>query len=100
MRQTMISEILRTRYGDCKDHQLLFQTLLKAVDIEAVPALINAAAPQFELQDLPVGFDHVITYIPSLQLFADATASPIPFGHLPWSDADRPAAVRCQAVQR
>ncbi len=88
-----ISDVLKTRYGDCKDHQLLLQTLLSAVDIEAVPAMINAAAPQYELQDLPVGFDHVITYIPSLQLFVDATASLIPFGHLPWSDADRPVAV-------
>jgi hypothetical protein len=85
--------MLKTRYGDCEDHQLLFQTLLKAVDVEAVPAMINAATPQYEFQDLPVGFDHVITYIPSLQLFADATASQIPFGHLPWSDADRPVAV-------
>lgn len=88
-----VSTILKNRYGDCKDHQLLFQTLLQAAGIDAVPALINATSAQFELLDLPVGFDHVITYIPSLQLFADPTATAIPFGQLPWADADRPVAV-------
>ena len=88
-----LSSILQLRYGDCKDYQLLFQSLLNAVNIEAVPALINASTPQFEFYDLPVGFDHVITYLPELNLFADATAANVPFGALPWEDADRPVAV-------
>jgi len=88
-----LSTILQLRYGDCKDYQLLFQALLASVNIEAAPALINAGVAQFEYLDLPVGFDHVITYLPQLGIFADATAKGIPFEELPWADADRPVAV-------
>lgn len=88
-----LPDILKNRYGDCKDHHLIFQALLQAAEIESAPALIHTGTAQFELLDLPVGFDHVITYIPSLKLFVDATAHQIPFGNLPWVDADRPVAV-------
>lgn len=88
-----LNTILQLRYGDCKDYQLLFQTLLTSVNIEAAPALINVGSAQFEYLDLPVAFDHVITYLPQLEIFVDATAAKTPFGELPWVDADRPVAV-------
>ncbi len=88
--------VLKNGYGDCKDHALLLQTLLKAVEIEAVPVLINTGN-EYALAELPFGFNHVIVYIPSLDLFADATDSRIPFGALPWADADKPVAVALSA---
>ena len=91
--------ILKNRYGDCKDHALLLQVLLKAVEIEAVPVLINARN-EYALAELPIGFNHAIVYIPSLNLFADATDSRIPFGALPWGDADKPVAVALNAGAR
>ncbi|HVL77501.1 MAG TPA: transglutaminase domain-containing protein [Noviherbaspirillum sp.] len=87
-----VEDILRKRYGDCKDQTLLMIALLKAVGIEAAPALLYTA-PEYALPELPVGTDHVIVYIPELDLFADATASTIPFGSLPWNAADKPAVV-------
>ena len=84
--------ILKNRYGDCKDHALLLQTLLKAVDIEAVPVLINTTN-EYALAELPIGFVHCIVYIPSLNLFVDPTDNRIPFGALPWADSDKPVAV-------
>lgn len=84
--------ILAKRYGDCKDHALLLQTLLKAVDIEAVAALINTY-DEYALPELPVGFNHSLVYLPGLNLFADPTDSRFPLGSLPWSDSDKPVAV-------
>jgi transglutaminase-like putative cysteine protease len=84
--------ILKNRYGDCKDHVLLMQALLKAVDVESVPALINTTA-EYESPEMPVGYNHVIAYLPALDMFADPTDSRTPFGALPWSDSDKPVAV-------
>jgi transglutaminase-like putative cysteine protease len=86
--------ILKNRYGDCKDHVLILQTLLKAVDIEAVPVLINTTN-EYVLPELPIpiSFNHCIVYIPSLNLFTDPTDSRIPLGALPWVDSDKPVAV-------
>ncbi|MBC7468586.1 MAG: DUF3857 domain-containing protein, partial [Ramlibacter sp.] len=81
-------------YGDCKDQALLMQTLLKAVDIEAVPVLINSTA-EYVLPELPtlVSFNHCILYLPGLDLFVDPTDSRVPFGALPMADSDKPVAV-------
>jgi Transglutaminase-like superfamily/Domain of Unknown Function with PDB structure (DUF3857) len=87
-----IDWILKNRYGDCKDHALLLQTMLKAVGIEAVPVLINTTN-EYVLAELPIGFNHCIVFIPSLNLFADPTDSRLPLGAIPLNDADKPAAV-------
>jgi hypothetical protein len=86
--------ILGNRYGDCKDQALLMQTLLKAVEIEAVPVLINSLG-EYMLPELPtlVSFNHCILYLPGLDLFADPTDSRVPFGALPMADSDKPVAV-------
>jgi transglutaminase-like putative cysteine protease len=86
--------ILGNRYGDCKDQALLMQALLKAVDIEAVPVLINSMA-EYVLPELPTlaSFNHCILYLPGLDLFADPTDGRVPFGALPMADSDKPVAV-------
>ncbi len=86
--------ILKNRYGDCKDHVLLLQALLKASGIESVPALISLFN-EYSLPEVPttLSFNHVILYLPELDIFTDPTSSKIPFGALPWTAAGKPAAV-------
>jgi len=85
--------ILKNRYGDCKDHVLLMQALLRAVGVQAVPVLVHTAA-EYELPELPVArFNHAIVYLPTLQQFTDPTATTIPFGALPWAVSDKPVLV-------
>ena len=83
--------ILDNRMGDCKDHASLLQALLAAKDIGATQALINAGS-LYRLPKIPVAttVNHVITYIPSLDLYADATSDSTPFGMLPTGDEDKP----------
>jgi hypothetical protein len=54
--------VLSRRFGDCKDKTLLTLTLLKALDIEASPALVNARVKRAiaQWQPSPGAFDHVI----------------------------------------
>lgn len=77
-------EILKNRYADCKDYTTILHALLKAKNIESYPVLIrsdftdwfpNVAAPYF--------FNHEILYIPSFDIYADATAPNTRLGILP-----------------
>lgn len=85
------SQVLATRFGDCKDHVMLLQALLAAKGIASSPALISIS-PTFELPKAatPYTFNHVITYIPKFHMFADSTAQYAPFGVLPNADDGRP----------
>ena len=85
-------EVLRHRYGDCKDHVALLEALLKAVGIPSVPALINSGE-SFDLQNGAADYyplNHVITYLPTLNLYVDSTAQLAPFGTLPDVIMDKP----------
>lgn len=83
--------VLDNRMGDCKDHATLLQALLAAKGIKSTQALINAGGA-YTLPDIPVAsvVNHVITYIPSLDLYADSTAATVPFGSLPDGAAGKP----------
>lgn len=83
--------VLDNRIGDCKDHATLLQALLAAKDIEATQALINASA-MYKLPQVPVAasVNHVLNYLPGLDLYLDATAKGIPFGELPGAVAGKP----------
>jgi len=76
-------DILAAGYGDCKDHVTLLKALLAAEGISSSGVLVNwdeAFAPsQVALPE----FNHIITYIPRFNLFADSTAEFAPFGTLP-----------------
>ncbi len=81
--------ILDNRWGDCKDHVVILEALLAAKGIQSSPALINTDY-SYVLPELPADmFDHVITYIPSLDIYLDSTAQFAPFGTLPSPDMDK-----------
>lgn len=86
-----IGFILDNRMGDCKDHATLLQALLTAKGIASTQALVNAGSG-YRLPKTPVVsyVNHVINYIPSLDLYADSTAEVIPFGMLPFPVEGKP----------
>lgn len=83
--------ILDNRMGDCKDHATLLQALLTAKGIASTQVLINAGRT-YTLPEVPVVamVNHVINYLPELDLYLDSTSSSTPFGLLPYSDSDKP----------
>jgi len=87
-------DILRNRYGDCKDHVALFTALLAAAGIRAGTAMLNLG-PVYTLPAVPgyggAAVNHVIAWLPDLGLFADTTSGGVAFGYLPASVMDRPA---------
>jgi transglutaminase-like putative cysteine protease len=89
-----ITDILRERYGDCKDHVALFGALLAALGIRSEPALIGLGSV-YTLPSVPgygaSAINHVINWLPDLQVFADTTAGGTEFGYLPLILMDRPA---------
>lgn len=86
------SAVLSNRFGDCKDHVVLLEALLAAKGIDSTAVLIRVAAATYKLPDAasPHNFDHVITYIPSFNLYLDSTAQLAPFGVLPYTDTGKP----------
>jgi hypothetical protein len=83
--------ILDNRMGDCKDHATLLQALLAARGIESTQALVNASS-MYSLPKIPVvsSVNHVLNYLPGLQVFADSTSQTTPFGMLPYSSVGKP----------
>jgi len=86
-----VETILKNRYGDCKDYVVLLQSLLAAKGISASPALVNAGAGE-ALSPVAVTFplNHVMLYIPSLDLYLDPTAQFARFGVLPEAVMNKP----------
>ena len=95
--------ILDNRLGDCKDHVVILQALLSAKGIDSTPVLINAGS-SYKLPDVPTPriFNHVINYIPSLDIYLDSTSEFTPFGLLPVADAGKPViyTARFTGIQR
>jgi transglutaminase-like putative cysteine protease len=82
--------ILDQKYGDCKDHVQILQALLLAQGIASEGALISTFA-EFELEPLPVqSFNHIIAYVPSLNLYLDPTTETVPFPLLHGQNVGRP----------
>ena len=77
-------EVLTNGYGDCKDKHTLLAALLKAVNIEAWPALINAGTKPDESVPSPGQFNHLITVLPEGKQFVwlDSTLEVAPYGVL------------------
>ncbi|WP_028103794.1 DUF3857 and transglutaminase domain-containing protein [Pseudoduganella violaceinigra] len=81
-------DVLAHRYGDCKDHVALLEALLTSAGIGSTPALINYGNA-FRLPSAPQNLNHVITYIPALDLYLDSTSANTRAGQLPLGDTDK-----------
>jgi tetratricopeptide (TPR) repeat protein len=91
------AEVLRHRYGDCKDKCTLLMTMFQAIGVEAYPALINPTYGGSDIDlDLPsLGqFSHMILAVPDATMpggyaWVDPTDDTVPYGRLPASDQGR-----------
>jgi len=74
--------VIGNKMGDCKDHATLLQALLAAKGIQSTQALIGVNSI-YQMPKTPVvsSINHVMNYIPALDVFVDATAK-LPFGIL------------------
>ena len=87
-------KVLEDLEGDCKDHAILFEALLASVDIDSSPVMVNAGNA-YRIPSVPtIGvLNHVMTWIPALQTFADSSAASVGFGDLPTAVADKPVLI-------
>jgi transglutaminase-like putative cysteine protease len=82
--------VLKNKFGDCKDHVALMGALLRAKAIASEQALINVGNI-YRLPELPIPFfNHVMLYLPELDVYTDPTASQASFAVLPVSSYDKP----------
>jgi transglutaminase-like putative cysteine protease len=84
-------QVLKNRYGDCKDHAILMEALLAAIGIKSTTALVSAG-PAYTLSRIGVfaPLNHAITYVPSLDKYVDSTDEFSPFGTLSFEIMDKP----------
>jgi transglutaminase-like putative cysteine protease len=75
-RPTPPGEVLSRRYGDCKDKTLLAVTLLKALRIDAAPALVSTRWKA-----------EVANHLPSPGLMDHVVVRAVIAGHVYWFDA-------------
>ncbi len=70
------STVLRNRYGDCKDKSALLKVMIEEAGIEANMVLVRTRRLG-AVGDFPASmhvFNHAVTYVPSMDLYLDATA--------------------------
>jgi tetratricopeptide (TPR) repeat protein len=89
------ADFVRNKYGDCKDHSVLAQQMLKAAGIPAYLSLVDLAGPVRE--DIPSldQFDHMVVYIPSRagNPFLDCTAKGFDLSAVSYGLAGREALI-------
>ncbi|WP_163327745.1 DUF3857 domain-containing protein [Desulfurobacterium thermolithotrophum] len=87
------SEILKNRYGDCKDHATLLISMLKVIGVKGYPVLIpTLSTPNMDPEvPIPTAFNHEIAAIKTENgyLFMDTTSDVTPIGYLPAGDQGR-----------
>jgi transglutaminase-like putative cysteine protease len=70
------AQIFARGFGDCKDKASLIITMLGALGIKATPVVVRTSN-KGDVETNPASlapFDHMIAYVPSLNLFLDGTA--------------------------
>ncbi|MBV8201016.1 MAG: DUF3857 domain-containing protein, partial [Acidobacteria bacterium] len=91
------AETLRRKFGDCKDKAVLLIAALRALDIPAYAALLNAGDDEQDIeQELPGfgGFNHAIVVVPGTpSIWIDPTDRFARAGELPTDDQGRLALI-------
>jgi transglutaminase-like putative cysteine protease len=70
------AQIFARGFGDCKDKATLIVTMLRALGIQATPVVVRTAN-KGDIETSPASlapFDHMIAYVPSLDVYLDGTA--------------------------
>jgi cellulose synthase operon protein C len=70
------AQIFARGFGDCKDKATLIVTMLGALGIKATPVVVRTAN-KGDIETAPASlapFDHMIAYVPSMDLYLDGTA--------------------------
>ena len=70
------AQIFARGFGDCKDKATLIVTMLGALGIKATPVIVRTAN-KGDIEPSPASlapFDHMIAYVPSLDVYLDGTA--------------------------
>ena len=87
------SEVLKNRYGDCKDHATLLIAMLRVIGVKGYPVLIPTldVANMDPEVPIPTAFNHEIAAIrwKGKLLYMDTTSDFVPFGLLPPGDQGR-----------
>lgn len=84
-RPQAVGDIIRNRYGDCKDKASALAAICAHAGIRAERVLVMRGGdidPSFPSWQ----FNHMLAYVPSLNLWLDATDGLTPFGDLPPGD--------------
>jgi len=83
-------EVLRHRYGDCKDKATLMIAMLRSLGMTGYTVMILTRDAGLIDRDnpYPASFNHAIVAVPQEAgyMFLDPTAETTPFGDLPWMD--------------
>jgi cellulose synthase operon protein C len=82
------AQIFARGFGDCKDKATLIVTMLRSLGIKATPVVVRTAN-KGDIEDRPASlapFDHMIAYVPSLDLYLDGTAEYTGSSELPAMD--------------
>jgi transglutaminase-like putative cysteine protease len=83
--------VLTNGYGDCKDHTVLFASLLKAKGIASEIVLINGDnAYTLANVGLIAPLNHAMNFLPDFNLYADTTSGVATFGTLPIAEYGKP----------
>jgi cellulose synthase operon protein C len=83
-----VDDILRRRFGDCKDKASLLHALLESVGVDSRIVLLRMKRLG-RIPESPASlavFNHAILYVPDLDLWLDGTASHSGSGDLPGDD--------------
>jgi hypothetical protein len=82
------AQIFARGFGDCKDKATLIVTMLGALGIKATPVIVRTNN-KGDIEPSPASlapFDHMIAYVPSLDLYLDGTAEYVGSQELPAMD--------------
>jgi tetratricopeptide (TPR) repeat protein/transglutaminase-like putative cysteine protease len=83
-----VDDVLRRRFGDCKDKASLLHAMLEAVGVDSRLVLLRMRRLG-RIPEAPASlavFNHAIVYVPGLDLWLDGTASFSGSGDLPGED--------------